>query len=298
MSRIRSIKPEFFRHEELQDLEAANPGSYVMLVFIGLWTQSDKCGQFEWRPRQLKLDILPFLTFDMEQTLNLLREGSFIIAYQIGGKHYGYIPGFEKHQRITGNEAQDPPKYPLYSNGNGNILEATENHPGKTLEATENHPVAQGKGTELKTNGTELKTKGMGNEGVQGGNEQPSPGKPAPPSLKRKNPKVPLPENFTVSDAVRKWAVEHGHDQLDKHLEAFVRKAEAHGYRYVNWDRALEIAIAEDWAGLNGKRHHETPHKLPRIQQAINRCEEFTQRALARERAERDALDGDYERTH
>lgn len=112
MARIRTIKPDFFRHEGLQDLEADNPGSYIMLTFAGLWTICDKEGRFEWRPRIIKLDILPFLDFDMEDTLMLLQRFSYVSQYEIDGKIYGLVHEFKKHQRINGKEAQDPPRYP------------------------------------------------------------------------------------------------------------------------------------------------------------------------------------------
>jgi hypothetical protein len=98
VSRIRSIKPQFFRHESLQELEQLHPGNHCMLVFAGLFTASDRAGRFEWRPKQLKLDILPFLDFDMNQTLELLATFQFIVRYEHGGKSYGYIPTFLEHQ--------------------------------------------------------------------------------------------------------------------------------------------------------------------------------------------------------
>lgn len=112
MARIRTIKPEFFRHEGLQDLEREHPGSYVMLTFAGLWTLCDKAGRFEWRPRTIKLDVLPFLDFDMGSTLMLLERFSFVSRYVHEGKEYGFIPSFTDHQRINGKEAQEPAKYP------------------------------------------------------------------------------------------------------------------------------------------------------------------------------------------
>jgi hypothetical protein len=130
MPRIRSIKPELFRHEKLQDLEQSNPGSHPMLVFAGLFTVSDKCGRFEWKPRILKLDILPFLDFDMHNTLEILKDANFIVPYDIDGKQYGYIPTFKEHQRITGKEAQSPPRYP-------------EPHQGNTGETPEKQPRSQ-----------------------------------------------------------------------------------------------------------------------------------------------------------
>lgn len=112
MARIRTIKPEFFRHEGLQDIEAENPGAYCMLVFAGLWGHCDKAGRFEWRPRTLKLDILPFLSFDMAETLAILERAGQVRRYQVDGKEYGEIASFCVHQRISGKEAQEPEKHP------------------------------------------------------------------------------------------------------------------------------------------------------------------------------------------
>ncbi len=143
MGRIRTVKPEFFRHEGLQDLEAENPGMYPMLVFAGLWTACDKAGRFEWKPRTLKLDLLPFLPFDMAQTLALLESAGQVVRYEVDGREYGYIPSFEEHQRIAGKEAQAPAKYPEPP------AEQTGQVRGSTREAPVKHPGAQeGKGRE------------------------------------------------------------------------------------------------------------------------------------------------------
>lgn len=104
MSRIRTIKPEFFRHEGLQDIEVANPGSYVMLVFAGLWLVADREGRFEWRPRRLKLDVLPFLDFDMERTLNILDDSGLVLKYEHSGETYGAIMSWDRHQIVGRDE--------------------------------------------------------------------------------------------------------------------------------------------------------------------------------------------------
>lgn len=112
MARIRTIKPEFFRHEGLQDLEIAHPGKYPMMVFEGLLGHCDSKGRFEWKPRTLKLDILPFLPFDMAGTLEILVGAAMINRYTVDGKEYGEIPTFEKHQRLSGKELTEGEKYP------------------------------------------------------------------------------------------------------------------------------------------------------------------------------------------
>ena len=65
--------------------------------------------------------------------------------------------------------------------------------------------------------------------------------------------KTGLPEDFAVSSRVQGWAKEHGFDHLPEHLDAFKRKASAHGYTYANWDAAFMEAIREDWAKLRGR---------------------------------------------
>jgi hypothetical protein len=113
MSRIRNVKPDFFRHEGLQDLERENAGKYPMFVFQGLWTKCDRQGVFEWRPRTLKLDILPFLDFKMEDTLKILEKAGFIKKYAIDGKEYGFISTFSKHQVISIAEEKNKNVFPM-----------------------------------------------------------------------------------------------------------------------------------------------------------------------------------------
>ena len=115
MARIRTIKPDFFRHEQLQDLEIAHPKQYIMLTFAGLWTLCDNQGVFPFKPRSIKLDILPFLSFDMTKTLDVLVNNGLIKVFKSGSDQYGYIPTFLTHQRLNTKELQEGKKYPEYT---------------------------------------------------------------------------------------------------------------------------------------------------------------------------------------
>lgn len=139
MARIRTIKPEFFRHESLQDLEIANPGMYPLMVFAGLWGHCDSKGRFEWKPRMLKLDILPFLPFDMAKTLEILEQAGMLRRYSVNGKEYGEVPTFEKHQRLSGKELTEGEKFPspeqeLTGKHSGSVGEIPESQEGKGRE--------------------------------------------------------------------------------------------------------------------------------------------------------------------
>lgn len=154
MARIRTVKPEFFRHEELQDLEMDHPDLRPMLVFEGLWSQCDKNGVFEWKPRTLELDIIPFIWRktgkQLDDSLMILREGGFVKQMEYEGKLYGFVPSFKDHQRITGKEATEPPKFP-------EPAEMIEVSTGETLgkQSGNTGDNRKGKGRERKGNGRE-----------------------------------------------------------------------------------------------------------------------------------------------
>lgn len=59
-----------------------------------------------------------------------------------------------------------------------------------------------------------------------------------------------LPENFPISERVRDWAADKGHDRLEERLEHFAGWARAGGKRYTDWDQCFMNAIRDDWAKL------------------------------------------------
>jgi hypothetical protein len=103
MSRIRTVKPELFKHEDLFDAEIAN-NLPLRLAFIGLLTCCDREGRFKWRPRRLKLDILPYDDVDIVKVLDALQNHGFIKKYEHQGEWYGCVPSFCLHQQINHRE--------------------------------------------------------------------------------------------------------------------------------------------------------------------------------------------------
>jgi hypothetical protein len=159
MARIRTIKPSFFRHELLQEIHMKHPDLPVLLVFVALWGHCDKAGSFLWKTRLLKLDIFPFIDFDLEKTLAILAENGLIHRYEVNGVAYGYIPGFHEHQRLSGKELTEPQRFPAprrRSNGeatgkqSGSNREAIGKHRGSIGEASGN--AGRGRGREYKRN--------------------------------------------------------------------------------------------------------------------------------------------------
>ena len=89
MARIRYLKPDFFKDEDL----ATFPYE-TRLCFAGLWNFADKAGRLEDRPKRLKVEIFPYDKVNMEKCLKELsqiKNGSykpFIQRYEVNNEKY------------------------------------------------------------------------------------------------------------------------------------------------------------------------------------------------------------------
>jgi len=96
MARIRSIKPKFFLNEELAGLPFE-----CRLLFVGLWTQSDREGRLEDRPKRLKAELFPYDSVDVDKMLDRLvgtNGHPLITRYKVGEMRYIQVNKFAEHQ--------------------------------------------------------------------------------------------------------------------------------------------------------------------------------------------------------
>lgn len=93
MARSRNIKPGFFQNEDLQELSFA-----TRLFFIGLWTEADRDGRLEDRPKRLKNALFPADDVVVEEMLEGLAGYGFIARYERAGKRIIQIVKWDKHQ--------------------------------------------------------------------------------------------------------------------------------------------------------------------------------------------------------
>jgi len=114
MGRKRFVSPEFFTHSELFDAERES-GLPLRLAYAGLWTASDRRGMFWWKPREMKLALLPYDDVDFEAVLWALERHGFIECYVLDGKRFGRVPAMERWQSFHRNE--QPSDVPEPSNG-------------------------------------------------------------------------------------------------------------------------------------------------------------------------------------
>ncbi len=103
--RIRTVKPEFFTHADLADLDKISQLP-VRLSFLGLWCCCDREGRFKWDARRLGVQILPYDHVDFEIILEILKTNGYIEKYEVDGKAYGWVPSFHRHQVINNREQE------------------------------------------------------------------------------------------------------------------------------------------------------------------------------------------------
>lgn len=104
MARIRTVKPELFRHESLYEAEIKT-NLPLRLAYIGLFTACDREGRFKWKPRALKLDVLPYDQLDFSRVLDALVTHGFLVKYEFEGDEFGCIPTWSQHQVINNRES-------------------------------------------------------------------------------------------------------------------------------------------------------------------------------------------------
>lgn len=93
MARTRNIKPGFFQNDQL-----AECSPLARLLFAGLWCWADKDGRMEYRPKRLKVEILPYDNADVQELVDELSERGFVRLYESEGQQYLDIPKFSTHQ--------------------------------------------------------------------------------------------------------------------------------------------------------------------------------------------------------
>lgn len=113
MARARNIKPGFFKNEYLAQCDAL-----ARLLFVGLWTLSDREGRLEWRPLRVKAELFPYENCDVEKLANQLQKFGFLEVYEAeDGVTYCEITAFTKHQNPHPSEkSQDYPAPTIKNN--------------------------------------------------------------------------------------------------------------------------------------------------------------------------------------
>lgn len=128
MARSRNIKPGFFSNEHLAEVDFA-----TRLLFIGMWTEADREGRLEDRPRRLKMALFPADNVDIEKMLADLDHLGFITRYTAGSFKAIQIVNWAKHQNPHVKEARStippmPELEPCQEKNGASTVQAPDEH--------------------------------------------------------------------------------------------------------------------------------------------------------------------------
>lgn len=107
MSRIRTVKPEYWSSEQIMNLSIP-----ARLLFIGMWNFCDDRGIHPANPKTLKAQIFPSDDIDAAPLVQELLNQGLIAAYSANDKEYFVVTGWN-HQKIDKPTFKHPapPKY-------------------------------------------------------------------------------------------------------------------------------------------------------------------------------------------
>ncbi len=103
MARIRSIHPGLFTDEAFVSLTAD-----AQVFLMGIWTEADDQGAFEWKPLTLRMRLRPTKDGPVDDLLDELEAAKFICRYAVNNRQYGAIRNFRKYQRPKSPNAVHP----------------------------------------------------------------------------------------------------------------------------------------------------------------------------------------------
>jgi hypothetical protein len=98
--RIRSIKPEFYRSDDIAALD-----HFTRLLFIGLWSYVDDHGRGRDNAPLIVADLFPLdspreALANVSRGLSALEKQGLIHRYEVGGKGYLVIVTWKSHQKV------------------------------------------------------------------------------------------------------------------------------------------------------------------------------------------------------
>jgi hypothetical protein len=103
MARIRSIHPGLF-----SDPEFAALSDGAQIIYLGLLTEADDNGVFEWNLNKLKIRLRPLKDGSLEPFVSELTTSNKVASYEIDGRKYGAIRNFRRFQRPKSPKSWHP----------------------------------------------------------------------------------------------------------------------------------------------------------------------------------------------
>ena len=227
MARIRSIHPGLWTDEDFVTLSDA-----AKVFYLGLLTEADDYGAFEWKPVTLKMRLLPASTTTVEPLLAELAAANKVASYEHGGRQYGAIRNFCRYQRPKKPNSVHfmPPEFRTYVGSSDASSEPDDDEEAPVPQKAEIAPQMEDGGWRMEDGGLpEIKNSDDGDS----------------PPRKARKPRTYAFEAKTIRLAeadFQRWQASFPHLSLRAELESLDAWATEQGK---NWFQAVAGALAK-----------------------------------------------------
>lgn len=138
MARIRSVHPGLFTDEAFAFLSDA-----AQVLLIGIWTECDDQGAFEWKPGMLRMRLRPGKDGSLEPLLEELVTAECIMSYEHAGRTYGLVRNFQRFQRPKKPNCLHfiPPEFRTYVGSRQDSSEPEDDEANSVPKKAEQMPV-------------------------------------------------------------------------------------------------------------------------------------------------------------
>lgn len=223
MARIRSIHPGIFTDEGFASLSMA-----ARVLLLGIWTEADDHGVFEWKPVTLKMRVMPVDNVSIPELLAECERADVLKKFS-SGKTYGLVRNFCRFQRPKKPKYTHPMPQELFLYA-GLAVDGSLPVLHQSRTGTENHPQREEGGDCLEDE------KGLG------GGAKPAPAKVQNSGVGKENTTgSSISLDFVPSAECRKAIAEMGFAdaQYNSEFSKFVAYYMARGYARADWNAAL-----------------------------------------------------------
>jgi hypothetical protein len=241
MSRIRTVKPEFWTSEQVVECSPL-----ARLAFIGMWNFCDDNGVHPASCKTLKAEVFPgddLTAADVQALVNELLQQRLLVEFHAESRRWWFVTGW--HHQLINRPSKSryplPPRPAPLPKAAGPDADQDQPETTSTQGAlTESSMSPHGVLTEYSL------PEGNGKEGKGKGEEGERKGTDTAPARHARARQTSFPVGFTITPELQAWAEQHGYGDLAAHLDHFRDKAIAKGYRYADWDAAFRNAVRDD----------------------------------------------------
>lgn len=149
MARIRSVKPEFFKDQDLAEELPGRDGRDARQLYIGLWGLADEHARLRGDARYIKGEIFPYdddvTPADVERYLDMIVTSGRAVRYRVRSSVYLFLPKLDEHQRLEPDKV--PSRLPGPDEGTELPAPTPPSGSGADVSARDPDEIARGQAT-------------------------------------------------------------------------------------------------------------------------------------------------------